>query len=192
MKHIGLFGGTFDPPHIGHLMIAQEVQVACQLDEIWFIPARKPPHKQHKETTEGKHRLRMIELATKHNPLFNVNEIEFEHDLSYTVDTVTMLQEKWPEYTFSFIIGADMVEGLAKWKDIDRLISKVQFIVAKRPGYCLRSVYPLKEVDTPEIALSSTWLRKRLGTKKPVKYMLCEEVLSYIKEHDLYVQLKEG
>ncbi|TDQ38032.1 nicotinate-nucleotide adenylyltransferase [Aureibacillus halotolerans] len=187
-KKVGLLGGTFDPPHIGHLILAQEVLVACQLDEIWFVPAQDPPHKKTRSLTSGVHRCAMLEKAIQGNQRFRLCSIEFTEALSYTVDTVAALQNAYPDVHFSFIIGADMVEGLHLWKDIDDLMSQISFIAAKRPGYSLQSKFPLTIVDTPEIELSSTWLRNRLSELKPIAYLLDEDVLTYIKEHDLYVQ----
>lgn len=186
MKQIGILGGTFDPPHIGHFIIADEVKYACGLDEIWFIPTNEPPHKR-KATSTSEHRLHMVEKATEHTAYFKVKSIELDRrGTSYTIDTINELQEKYPTFFFSFIIGADMVEYLPKWKQIDELARKIQFIGVKRPNYRLTTCYPIREVNVPLIDISSTEIRKRIEMGLPVQYLLPKEVYSYMKEHRLY------
>lgn len=186
MKKIGILGGTFDPPHLGHLMIAEEVKNALKLEEVWFMPSNEPPHKE-KATTNANNRLKMLELALADNNAFKINTIEFDRKgKSYTIDTMELFIKKYPNIEFYFIIGADMVEYLPHWVEIDRLIKMVKFVGVKRPGYVLESSYPIITVDVPMIDISSTMLRKRLQKKQSIKYLIPDEVYTYIKEKQLY------
>ncbi|HEX6593121.1 MAG TPA: nicotinate-nucleotide adenylyltransferase [Bacillota bacterium] len=186
MKRIGILGGTFDPPHIGHLIIAEEVRIALHLQEVWFIPTHEPPHKQQ-ATSDVKDRLQMLEKAIGDHPSFKMNTIEIERSgKSYTIDTMKTLKRLHQDVQFYFIIGADMVEYLPKWYKIEELIELVTFVGVKRSGYELKSKYPVKEVDIPMIDISSTLIRKRLSKGQSVKYLVPDHVISYIKEQRLY------
>jgi len=188
MKHIGILGGTFDPPHIGHLIIAEEVRLALKLEEIWFVPTYLPPHKNEPGTFVN-HRINMLEKALYTNPFFYINTIEIERlGKSYTFDTMRVLKEEDPDTEFYFIIGADMVEYLPHWHKINELIHMVQFVGVNRKGYHLDSDYPIIETDIPLIEVSSTMLRKRLENNQSVKYIVPDEVYTYIKENKLYEQ----
>lgn len=186
MKRIGMLGGTFDPPHIGHLLIADEVKHVLQLDEIWFIPTNEPPHKKQ-AVTSNENRMRMLELMIEKEPYFQINPIELRRKgKSYTIDTVNELRQLETNAQFYFIIGADMVMSLSTWKDIDDLLTKVQFVGVGRPGFVLETNYSIETVSFPLLEISSTDIRKRILEGKPFKYFLAHEVYVYIKEHGLY------
>ncbi|WP_085991846.1 nicotinate-nucleotide adenylyltransferase [Oceanobacillus senegalensis] len=186
MKRIGILGGTFDPPHLGHLVIAEEVRVALELEEIWFIPTYTPPHKNDSQTS-AYHRMKMLESAIDSNNSFKLNTIEMERlGKSYTIDTVKVLRSEFPDYKFYFIIGADMVEYLPNWNKIDELVQLIQFVGVKRPGYKLETHYPLIEVTVPILDISSTMLRRRLRNKESIKYIVPDKVHRYIREKGLY------
>lgn len=186
MKRIGILGGTFDPPHLGHLLIAEEVRIALELEEVWFIPTYVPPHKEE-ATTGVSERKNMVKQAIDRNDSFKVNTIEVDRlGKSYTFDTMRILKEEHPDTEFFFIIGADMVEYLPHWNEIDQLIDLVTFVGVKRSGYQLNSDYPVVEVDVPMIDISSTFIRERLAVGKTVTYLIPESVYSYIKENLLY------
>ncbi|WP_369413976.1 nicotinate-nucleotide adenylyltransferase [Aquibacillus saliphilus] len=186
MKKVGLLGGTFDPPHYGHLMIAEEVYQALDLNEVWFIPSYEPPHKE-KSTTCAEHRISMIQEAIIDNNHFLLNTIEVERlGKSYTIDTVKKLQESYPDIQFYFIIGADMVEYLSKWFKIDELIKIIQFVGVKRNKYQLDTIYPIIEVEIPGMDVSSTMVRERLREGKTIRYLVPPQVLEKIEEHNLY------
>ncbi|WP_042146041.1 nicotinate-nucleotide adenylyltransferase [Paucisalibacillus sp. EB02] len=188
MKRIGILGGTFDPPHIGHLIIAQEVLDSLQLEEVWFIPTYEPPHK-HEARLQVKNRIEMLQLALAGNGLFQLNTIEVKRaGKSYTYDTMITLKEQYPDSDFYFIIGADMVEYLPKWYKIDELINLVSFVGVKRTGYTLETMYPITEVNIPLVDISSTLIRKRLRENKSIQYLVPDSVHTYIKEHGFYVQ----
>ncbi|TCT27051.1 nicotinate-nucleotide adenylyltransferase [Melghiribacillus thermohalophilus] len=186
MKKIGLFGGTFDPPHIGHLIVAEEVREALDLTEIWFIPSHIPPHKDGAKTSSG-HRLNMIKEAIKNNPRFKVDPIELNRGgISYTIDTVTELKKRDPDAEFYFIIGADMVEFLPNWHKVDLLKQLVQFVGVKRYGYDLKRQMSVSIVEIPGIDISSSVIRQRIQEGKGVRYWLPDRVEWYIREHGLY------
>ncbi|WP_238544670.1 nicotinate-nucleotide adenylyltransferase [Geomicrobium sp. JCM 19037] len=138
MRKIGIFGGTFDPVHIAHLILAEQALNECSLDEVWFMPANIPPHKKHEGMADGKDRAHMVELAIQHHPQFKLLRLELARTgPSYTVDTIEHLLQIYPNEQFYFIIGGDMVKSLERWHQIDRLRDMVRFIVTDRPDYSL-------------------------------------------------------
>lgn len=187
MKKIGILGGTFDPPHFGHLLMANEVRFRLKLDEIWFLPNQQPPHKIKKSKTTNQDRLNMLEKAIGKQPYFRIETIEFSRNgLSYTFDTLKILKNQYPDFEFFFIIGADMVEYLPKWYKIDELIHIVQFVGVKRPGYKIDSEYPLIYVDAPQMDISSSMIRDRIKNNETIRFLLPESVREFIKENHLY------
>lgn len=188
MKRIGILGGTFNPPHQGHLIMAEYVRVELNLDEVWFIPTYHPPHKQHAHIA-AKHRVAMLEEAIQDSKAFKINMIEIDRSgKSYTIDTLTEFKRIYPKYDFYFIIGGDMVDYLPHWKDIDKLVEIVTFVGVNRVGYKLTSPYPFLEVMAPLVDISSTMIRERLNEGKSIKYLVPDSVDSYIKEYRLYEQ----
>ena len=186
MKKIGILGGTFDPPHIGHLIIAEEVREHLELDEVRLLPNNTPPHKT-KTSTSNQERLDMLTLAVETNPCLTIDTIEWERTgPSYTIDTIKLLKEREVDVEIYFIIGADMIEYLPKWKQIDELSQLVQFIGVKRPGYSTETSYPVTLVEIPEIAISSSWIRKKINNGKTIKYLVPDAVKPYIEENRLY------
>ena len=186
MKKIGLLGGTFDPPHMGHLIIVEYVRDTLELDEIWFIPTYEPPHKQASAISVS-HRQHMLELATADHEHFKMNTIELERmGKSYTMDTVSTLVEQYPSYEFYFLIGADMVAYLPKWYQIEELVKLVKFVGVKRSGYTLETAFPVQIIDVPAIDISSTFIRERAAAGKSIRYLVPKDVYSFIKEHGLY------
>ncbi len=186
MKSIGILGGTFDPPHIGHFIIADEVKHVLQLDEVWFMPTNEPPHKQQ-ATSNNKHRITMLEKAIASVDYFRLQLIEMERaGKSYTIDTIKLLKERYPNKKFHFIIGADMVEYLPNWHKIDELMTLVDFVGVKRPNYSLETDYPIIEVEVPQVDISSTVLKKRIINKQPFKYFVPESIYHYVKDGRIY------
>jgi nicotinate-nucleotide adenylyltransferase len=187
MLKVGILGGTFDPPHYGHLLIANEVLSTLQLDEIWFMPNQEPPHKKKSESIKNEDRLKMLELAVCGNAAFRVETIELHRQgPSFTVDTMKMINEQYPDHQFFFIIGADMIEYLPKWHKIDELIELVQFVGVERPMYSSQTDYPVLYVDVPALDVSSSMIRDRVKNGKTVRYLLPDSVIHYIEEKHLY------
>ena len=187
-RRVGILGGTFNPPHIGHLVIADQVCHQLGLEKIYFMPSANPPHQDEKKAIDAAHRLRMVELATEDNDYFNVEKAEIERGgKSYTYDTIVKLKEENPDTEYYFIIGGDMVEYLPKWYKIDELAQLVEFVGVNRPGYPIFSPYPIIWVDAPSMDISSTLLRKNLKMNCPVNYLIPEKTLKYIRQEGLYL-----
>jgi nicotinate-nucleotide adenylyltransferase len=191
---IGIMGGTFDPIHMGHLLAAELAKEAEQLDEVWFMPTFVPPHKQNGAVAEPEDRLAMARLAVEGNPHFRVTDIEIaKHDTSYTIDTVELLTSQYPEDSFCFIIGADMVMYLPHWRRIDEIIRLIRFVGLARPGYTL-ALEELPEAiasrvtlaPMPLMELSSTEIRRRLSAGQTVRYMVPDPVRLYMEGKGLY------
>ncbi|WP_019120015.1 nicotinate-nucleotide adenylyltransferase [Brevibacillus massiliensis] len=189
-KRIGILGGTFDPIHNGHLLAAEQAREQVGLDEVWFMPAYIPPHKEHKGIAEARHRLRMTELATADHPAFRVTDIECRRSgPSYSIDTMRELTRTYPDVQFFFIIGGDMVEMLPSWHMIEELVSLVRFVGLARP----RADYDeaalaryVTFVDMPAWDLSSTLIREKVRAGRSLRYLVPAAVTDYIKEQGLY------
>ncbi len=189
MKKIGLLGGTFDPIHIGHLLMARAALETLRLDQVVFIPSCVPPHKKVPTLFSAKDRLKMVRLATRENPQFKVSDFEIRKGgKSYSVDTVRHFREKsqQPRQLF-FIVGGDAIKELDKWKDIDQLKKMCSFVSVNRPGYP-RGEEKLKyhAVTMNGIEMSSTEIRKRILQKKSIQYLVPDAVLRYIRDNNLY------
>jgi nicotinate-nucleotide adenylyltransferase len=202
MKRIGLIGGTFDPVHYGHLVVAEEVYATLGLAEMVFIPAGQPPHKPGRVITEVRHRLAMLELAIASNPHFTLSRVEVDRPgPSYLADTLCILREQWGSGTaLYFLLGWDSLEELHTWYRPDAILAQLTHLVAVgRPGYSdegerreqLEARLPgitqrLLIVSAPQLEISSTDLRRRIVEGRPIKYQLPEAVEQYIVEHHLY------
>ncbi|WP_240376538.1 nicotinate-nucleotide adenylyltransferase [Bacillus piscicola] len=186
---IGLLGGTFDPPHLGHLIIAQEALTALKLDEVWFIPVYTPPHKTRKYMASPEERLEMTKRAVIDNAQFHVSAIELERKgPSYTIDTVKALRAKRPEAQFHFIIGGDMAEQLHTWKDIEELKQMLTFTIAERPGFQaqVRDGDAFQYIEVPQLSISSTMIRQRQEMGRNLRYIVPDSVREFIEERELY------
>lgn len=187
MKKVGIFGGTFNPPHIGHLIMANEAYVALGLDEVRFMPNAKAPHKEVAEEATNAQRLHLVELAIKESPQFTVERFEVERGgVSYTFDTMEQLILREPETDFYFIIGGDMIDSLHTWHRIDELVRLVKFVGVRRPGTNAETTYPVQMIEAPEIDLSSTFIRQRLKTGGTLQFLLQPAVEAYIRKEGLY------
>ncbi|MGE7112188.1 nicotinate-nucleotide adenylyltransferase [Lysinibacillus sp. NPDC047702] len=187
MKRIGLLGGTFNPPHNGHLMMANEVLHALDLDEVRFMPNALPPHKFARHDASDGERLEMVKHAISPYPHFSVESYEVERGgVSYSYETLSALCIREPNVKFYFIIGGDMIDSLHTWHCINELMNLVQFVGVKRPRTEAISEYPILMVEVPQIDLSSTLIRERLATGGTVTFLLPEAVETYIREEGLY------
>ncbi|HZG72549.1 MAG TPA: nicotinate-nucleotide adenylyltransferase [Chondromyces sp.] len=186
-KKVGILGGTFNPPHLGHLIIANEVLSVLELDELRFMPNHEPPHKEKKGGVSDEDRIQMIQAAIGDHPKFKLELCEMQRSgKSYTYDTIKFLKEREPEADFYFIIGGDMIEYLPNWHRIDELCELLTFVGVKRPGYSTDTPYPVHMVEVPEINLSSSLLRERMESGETVRYLLPKKVIALIKEKRLY------
>ena len=187
MSRIGLMGGTFDPPHLGHLLIAEQAREQLELDEVWFLPAAIPPHKVGFSSAD--HRIEMTRRAIQGQSDFKLNLIEFERsEPSYTVETMKRLIEQHPDDTFYFLIGADSLVSLESWHDYETLIRLVAFGAVARPGtrYLIPEKADVRPIDMPQLEISSTDIRERAKRGKSIKYLVPALVETYVKEHKLY------
>lgn len=186
MKKIGILGGTFNPPHIGHLMMANEAFHALKLDEVRFMPNNVPPHKETPGAT-NEQRLKMVEIAISDTDYFKAEPFEIEEGgVSYTFETMKKLIVREPDCEFYFIIGGDSVASLSTWYHIDELISLIKLVGVNRPGHVAKTSYPVQMIEAPEIDLSSSYLRQRFADNKTVRYLIPEQVELYIREEGLY------
>ncbi len=208
MRRIGVLGGTFDPVHYGHLVIAEEVYATLQLSEMVFLPAGQPPHKTNVGITAAEHRLKMLELAIASNPHFTISRVDLDRPgPSYTVDTLQLLRKQWGEHAaIYFIIGGDSLEDLLSWHNPAGILEQLTHLVAvRRPGYneseayfdWLESRLPgikqrLLVVDTPQFDISARDLRTRVAEGRPIKYQTPESVESYIVQYGLYRAKRDG
>lgn len=189
---IGLFGGSFNPPHIAHLIVAEIVRDQFGLDEVWWIPNATPPHKPDENLVSVRHRLAMTRRAVDSNPAFDVCEIEVEREgISYTVETVRALQERHPETEFGLIIGSDSLDSFAEWHQPDEIADRVPLIVYKRPGMIESVAEPrfanrVRYVAAPVMEVSGTEVRGRCEAGRSIRYLVPDSVRTYIEEHGLY------
>lgn len=188
MQRIGILGGTFNPIHIGHLMIAQMVLEKYGLDKVIFIPCFLPPHKSGRNVIEAKHRLRMTRLGVRGNPHFEVSAFEIEQGgKSYSINTLRYLQGRYPDARFFFIIGSDHIARLHTWRRIKEVLEMVSFIAVYRPGFKpIPSRIPVKSMIIPGVHTSSSDIRRRLASGKTVKHLIPENVSRYIQKYRLY------
>ncbi|MGB9822137.1 nicotinate-nucleotide adenylyltransferase [Thermodesulfovibrio sp.] len=202
---IGLFGGTFNPIHYGHLRVAEEVREAFLLDKIIFIPAGIPPLKKY-DIVEAMHRLKMTELAVKDNPFFEVSDFEAKQKKSsYTINTLTHLKRLYQKDTLFFIMGIDAFLELKSWYRYEELLRMVDFIIMSRPGFDNLQNYEFIEDEEAENCfkiknsdkraffisvspfwISSTQIRKMIQNEKSIRYLVPEEVRKYIEDNKLY------
>lgn len=204
-RRIGILGGTFDPVHYGHLVIAEEACAALDLAEMVFVPAGHPPHKPDSLVAPAHHRLAMLELAIAGNPHFSLSRVDLERPgASYTVETLRLLRQQWGEQTaLYFLIGWDSLEDFLTWHDPAGILERLSYLVAvRRPGYAEESGYRaslearlpgitrrLLVVPAPQLEISSTDLRERVAQGRPIKYQVPEGVEQYIKQYNLYQRI---
>lgn len=190
---VGIMGGTFDPLHIGHMMAAEAARDTYELQEIWFMPSHIPPHK-NKAGVSGADRLAMVQETVEKHKSFRTLDWEVSRGgVSYTIDTIRGLQEKYPHIDFYFIIGADMVQYLPKWQGIEELVQRLTFIGVGRPGTPLdldalppHIAEKVILADMPLVDISSTMLRERAAEGKSIRYMVPEAVFDYVQRSGLY------
>lgn len=192
MSKIGIFGGTFDPIHFGHLITAQSVIELRNLEKVIFIPAFISPHKSNVKTTSPEDRLNMIKLAVKGISFFDYSEIEIKKGgVSYTVDTLRELKNKYDE--IEFIIGYDNIFSINTWKEPDEIFKLGKIIVLKRksshpPQFQDKYYHQAVFVQTRGIEISATDIRERVKNGKPINFLVPTSVMEYIYNHKLYIE----
>ncbi len=188
-RRIGLLGGTFDPPHLGHLVVAEVARVELRLDETHLVVAGDPWMKEDISPVE--HRLRMVELAIEDDDHLVLNRTEVDREgVTFTVDTLEQLRAQEPEAELFFLLGADAAQKLPQWKEVERSLELATFVAVSRPGYEVALDDPilrqLHVLEAPSIGISSTDLRRRFRHGLAVRYQLPAAVEAYVREHGLY------
>lgn len=198
-RKIGIMGGTFNPIHFGHLLLAENAFEYFQLDDLIFLPTGDPPHKANNQIVDKYRRLEMVQMAVEDNLHFDVSTLEIERKgYSYTVDTLKELVSKKPENKYYFIIGADSLEQFTQWKDFKTIFKLCKLIVACRENYDIDTIKKIIAdyedkynaiihiLSMPQIDISSSEIRKRVEESKTIKYMLPKDIEHYIVMNKLY------
>ena len=198
---VGIFGGTFDPVHAGHLILAEQGREQGRLDEVWFVPAAHPPHKEIPTPTRFEQRVEMLALAIAGHPAFRIDELESERPgPSYTADTLVELRRRHPSHEFWLLIGSDTLGDLPHWHQPQRVVESAGLLVMTRPGSSSltaeelrarlhlpeQTPLRLKTVETPQIDISSRDLRRRAAAGCSLRYFLPRAVECYIHDKKLY------
>ena len=190
VKKTGLLFGSFNPIHVGHLVLANYMAEFTDLDEVWFVVSPQNPLKDKKTLLADYHRLALVRLAIEDHPKLGVTDIEFKMPVpSYTIDTLTYIQEKYPNREFILISGSDIFEKFHKWKNFQVLLSQTRFYVYPRPGYVLGDYANHPSIDlfkAPQMEISSSFIRKAIHQKKDMSFWLPEKVNQYILEMHFY------
>ena len=189
---LGIYGGTFNPPHLGHLIVAETVRDQFGLDEVLWIPSGRPPHKDVRDLASAPHRLAMTRRAVEGNERFTVSDVEVVcEQTSYTVDTLGELQRCYPGATLHLILGGDSLHHFATWHQPEVIVERARLAVYDRPG-ADRSDVPerflqhARFAEAPPLAISGTEIRDRCQRGASIRYLVPEGVRAYIQDHRLY------
>jgi len=198
---LGILGGTFDPVHYGHLLLAECCREQRKLDEVWFLPAAVPPHKQNLELSAAEHRIDMLELAIAGHPAFAVCRYEIERGgVNYTFETLAHFHEEDPRRELFFLLGADMLRDLPHWRNSARILELAVPVAVRRPGageLDFAELAPFaaperiaqiraNQVEMPEIGISGSEIRRRAAAGLSIRYQTPRAVEKYIESHGLY------
>lgn len=194
---LGVFGGTFDPVHMGHLIAAEDARAVMRLDEVLFVPAGEPWFKSYRRITPARHRLAMVRLAVRDNPRFGVSDMEIRREgPSYTIDTLAELRRERPDADLFVILGVDALCEIDRWRQPRRLFQMATVVGMARPGASLdasvlNAAIPgaserLRLVDSALIDISGTDIRRRVADGASIRYRVPHAVEQYIREHNLY------
>lgn len=196
---VGVFGGTFDPIHIGHLAAVEDAAASLGLDRVLFVPNRIPPHKQNIDVSPAEHRIAMVELSIADNFRFEMSLIEFERDgPSYTLDTLRALREEVPEDDMVFLAGCDALDALHTWHEPETLLGEFSVVIMDRPTQsplnwtAVEAHFPhirehVRVVSIPQLQISGDDIRRRVREGRPIKYYVVPEVERYVRAHHLYL-----
>ncbi|UKJ07435.1 nicotinate (nicotinamide) nucleotide adenylyltransferase [Solitalea lacus] len=187
---IGLFFGSFNPMHIGHLVIASYMANYTELDKVWIVVSPHNPLKEQADLIHAHDRLEMAKLATEDSEKIEVSDVELKLPKpSYTIDTLTYLSEKYPHHEFCLIMGADNLKSIKKWKNYETLLKYYKIFVYPRPGVDLSEWIEHPSVfitNTPQMEISATFVRKSISEQKSIQYFVPEKVIDFIEKKGLY------
>lgn len=193
---IGLYGGTFDPIHLGHLILAEQCREQHELDEVWFIPAGDPPHKSGRDITDSLHRVMMVELATASNEHFRVDRRELTRTgRSYSVDTLQQIADEHPSDKLFFLVGSDSLRDFPTWHRPERIAQLATIVAVNRGEDTIGNVDAIvgttiaesvQLTQIPGIEISSSGIRERVKTGRAIRYFVPTDVEDYIESHRLY------
>jgi len=185
---IGILGGTFNPVHLGHLILAEEAREKLGLDKVIFVPAALAPHKDDLDIAPAFERLKMLKASVKGNKYFSVSDIEIKRGgRSYTIDTLKEFKRKNSRDELYFIVGSDMLKYLNEWKDLSEILKMVKFVTATRPGYPLEEIPGyLETLAIRAIDISAFEIRKRIRNNQSFRYLVPDAVFNYINKKKLY------
>ncbi len=190
--NIGIYGGSFNPPHIAHLIFGEMLYEELRLDKLIFIPSATPPHKQDTNLLDAQKRLRLTQLAIADNERFEVSDIEIQRGgTSYTIDTVNALDKVHKNATLYLVVGADNLVIFHQWKDYKAILERCILVAVNRPGFDTEKVQKdvlakTKIVDLPLLDISSTGIRQRIQEGKSIRYLIPESVYRAIESEGLY------
>lgn len=191
-KNIGLFFGSFNPIHVGHLMIASYIHQSVGFDETWFVISPHNPLKDSNSLASEKDRLRMVQIAIGQCSFFKACDTEFYLPKpSYTIKTLEALREEYPDYHFNIIVGSDNIDVFDQWKDYQKILDNYQLIVYPRMPFkassCIYQLPTVKLVEAPYLDISSTFIRRSIAKAWDMRFFLPEGVAEYIRDEKLYV-----
>ncbi len=187
--HIGLYFGSFNPIHIGHLIVANHIVEHGGVDKVWFVVSPHNPLKDAHSLLNEHDRLHLVNLAIEGNSKFRASNVEFTLPKpSYTIDTLTYLAEKFPLEQFSVIMGSDSFQNIHRWKNYEQLLERYSLIVYRRPGFEVTELAGarVKVLEAPLLEISSTYIRSNIKTGKSVRYVLPDNVWQYITDNGYY------
>jgi nicotinate-nucleotide adenylyltransferase len=188
--HIGLYFGSFNPIHVGHLIIANHILQHSEIDKVWFVLSPHNPLKESHTLLNEYDRLHLVELAIKDNPKFRASSVEFRLPKpSYTIDTLTYLREKFPLEKFYVIMGSDSFQNIHRWKNYEQLLRQYPVVIYRRPGF--EVTFPeygqVQVLDAPLLDISASFIRNEIKAKRSVQYLLPDAVWKYISENRYYL-----
>ncbi len=187
--NIGLYFGSYNPIHIGHLIIGSFVANHTDIQQVWFVVSPQNPLKPSSVLLNEYHRLHLVQLAVGDDPLLKASDVEFKLPRpSYTIDTLTYLKEKYPQHSFSIIMGSDSFQNLPRWKNFDLLLKNYSFIIYQRRGFEITESYAerIQILDAPLLEISATAIRKTIKAGKSVRYLLTDAVREEIEKTGYY------
>ncbi len=193
--NIGLYFGSFNPIHIGHLIIAKHIINEGLLDEIWFVISPQNPFKNSSVLLNEQHRLNLVKTAIDAEPKLKASNIEFKLPRpSYTIDTLTYLVEKYPKNNFTIVMGSDGFQNINKWKNATELIKNFKILVYNRPGFLISETHnaDFSIIDAPLLEISSTHIRKLIKEKKSIRYLVTDKVKEEIEINQYYQSVLEN